>query len=213
MEVGSEAYHQNVRLLVNVRLIGETVERKGILKKEEKMRKTIFLITILIFFIIQCSPKSETKESNAINNEKRLVVKGLSVGLDFGKAREQVLKLFEDAGFTSEIETDIEADKTEIFVEDYLTIISIHIWKDKDNKLSKIEMSSDATNKFFNATNLNAEDFVKEFASNYSMPAMKPEKDEIVGYTYWKYESKEGWYIKINDAKYITIETIKPKFD
>lgn len=177
------------------------------------MKKTIFLISILMFFIIQCSPKSETKESNATNNEKRLVVKGLSLGMDFGKARGQVLKLFEDAGFTSEIETDIEADKTEIFVEDYLTIISIHIWKDEDNKLSKIEMSSDATNKFFNATNISAEDFVKEFAKNYNLPAMKPKKDEIVGYTYWKYESKEGWYIKINDAKYITIETIKPKFD
>jgi len=177
------------------------------------MRKTIFLITILIFFIVQCSPKSETKESNTINNEKRLVVKGLSLGMDFGKARERVLKLFEDAGFTSEIETDIEADKTEVFIEDYLTIISIQIWKDKDNKLSKIEMSGYATNKFFNATNISAEGFVKEFAKNYNLPEMKPKKDEIVGYTYWKYESKEGWYIKINDAKYFIIETIKPKFD
>lgn len=180
------------------------------------MRKTIFLISILIFFIVQCSPKSETKESNATNNEKRLVVKGLSLGMDFGKAREQVLKLFEEVGFTSEIETEIEANKTEVRVGDYFidsSIICVSIWKDQGNKLSKIEMSSDATNKFFNATNINAEDFVKEFASNYSVPAMKPEKDEIVGYTYWKYESKDGWYIKINDAKYITIETIKPKFD
>ncbi len=72
-------------------------------------------------------------------------------------------------------------------------------------------MSSDATNKFFHATNINAENFAKEFAGNFGLPAMKPEKHER--YTYWKYESKEGWYIKINDAKYITIETIKPKFD
>ncbi len=177
------------------------------------MRKTIFLISILIFFIIQCSPKCEAKESYVTYKEKKLVVKGLSLSMDFGKAREQVLKLFEDAGFTSEIETNIEADNTEIFVEDYLTIISVHIWKDKDNKLSKIEMSSYATDKFFNATNISAEDFVKEFAKNYNLSAMKPEKDEIVGYTYWKYESEEGWYIKINDAKYIIIETIKLKFD
>lgn len=180
------------------------------------MKRTIFLISILIFFIVQCSPRNETKESSTKNNEKKLVVKGLSLGMDYGKAREQVLKLFEEAGFTSEIEIEIESNKTEVRVGDYIagySIIWVCIWKDKENKLSKIEMSSDATNKFFHATNINAENFAKEFAGNFGLPAMKPEKDEILGYTYWKYESKDGWYVKINDAKYITIEKIKLKFD
>lgn len=138
--------------------------------------------------------------------------------MEFGKARELALKLFEDAGFSEEISTGINPDNTDIGVGiDSTRPIVITIWKDKNDFLSKVEMSTYAIDIFFNAKDLSAEEFVKEFAKYYGLPEMKPAKDETVGYTYWNYESNKGWHIGINDAKYLIFENIpekeKPIFD
>lgn len=176
------------------------------------MKKLPYLIIILVLIISQCSPKGSNNESNEVASEAiRLVeIKGLSLGMDFSKAREQIFELFKQSGLGSGIEGVIESNKVEIYSEKDFSIISIEIWKNEEDKLSHIEFSSDATNLFLNATDLNAESFVREFTENYNLPVMKQAKDETVGYTYWLYESNEGWYIKINDAKYLIIEKINP---
>lgn len=176
------------------------------------MKKSHYLILILVFMIVQCSPQGNKNKSNEIVAEtiRSIEIEGLSLGMDFSKAREQVFELFEQSGLGSDIQTKIESNKAEIYTEKDFSIVSIEIQKNQEDKLSCIEFSSDATNLFLNATNLNADSFVKKFAEKYKLPEMNPAKDEIVGYTYWKYESKDGWYIKINDAKYLIIEKINP---
>ena len=64
-------------------------------------------------------------------------------------------------------------------------------------------MSSYAVDAFFKAGEVKAEDFVKEFAKNYDLPEMTPSRDESDIYDLWKYESKDGWFVQINDAKYL----------
>jgi hypothetical protein len=170
--------------------------------------KSILLVIIVFFFIaVGCKSKKETPAADSRKGLDSISLKGLSLGMEFGKARERAIKLFEDAGFSKEIVPNINADNTEICVmKNEYRPICISIWKDKNNFLRKVEMSTYATDIFFNAMDLSAEEFVKEFAKNYGLPEMKPAKDETVGYTYWDYESKNGWHIRINDAKYIIFE-------
>jgi len=183
-----------------------------------KLKSLLSIIVVFSFITVGCKSK---KEMPALDSRKALdsiSLKGLSLGMEFDKARESAIKLFEDAGFSKEIVPNINTDNTEICVtKNENRPICISIWKDKNNFLRKVEMSTYATDTFFNAMDLSAEEFVKAFAKNYGLPEMKPAKDETVGYTYWNYESKKGWHIRINDAKYIIFEKIpekeKPIFD
>jgi hypothetical protein len=177
-----------------------------------KLKPILSIIVVFSFISIGCKSKKETFTTDSLKVPDSISLKGLSLGMEFSKARELVLKLFEDAGFSKEIVPNINADNTEICViknED--RPICISIWKDKNNFLRKVEMSTYATDIFFSAKDLGAEEFVKEFAKNYGLPEIKPAIDKSVGYTYWNYDSKNGWQIRINDAKYIIFEIILEK--
>jgi len=189
------------------------------------MKKTLVLSFVLFSLVfISCSsektpPQQGTSAPGVVEGSvKPITVKGFSLGMDFSKARENAIKLFEGVGFSKEISTEISQDKTEITVwETPDNPNTITIFKDKANKLDKVEMSSYAVNTFFKATSIEAADFVKEFSKNFGLPEMSETKDELVGYTYWKYESKTGWYVRINDAKYLIFgsgqEKAKPVFN
>jgi hypothetical protein len=175
---------------------------------------------ILLGFSCSSNNGSTKQETQAqiikSDNIDPITIKGFSLGMDYSKAREQAFKLFEENGYSKEIKTDITPESTDIIV--YQTPdrpVVITIFKDKEEKLKKVEMSTFATNEFFKAALLSEADFVKEFTKSYGLPDLAPVKDSYM--TYWKYESKKGWYIKINDAKFITFgkspEIEKPVFD
>ena len=176
-----------------------------------KIRPILSIIVLFSFIAIGCKSEKETPATESLKVPDSISLKGLSLGMDFSIAREQALKLFEDAGFSKEIMTEIKPDSTEFSVLKMpLEPIWIGIWKDEKGKLFRVQMSTYATETFFNAKDLSAEEFVKEFAKNYKLPNMKPNKNEP-WVTWWNYESKNNWRISINDAKYIKYETIPEK--
>jgi hypothetical protein len=184
-------------------------------------RSGFFLLcAVLMLFGISCSSEKSPTKQEARSQEKKIkslgpiTVKGFSLGMEFSKAREVALKLFEEAGFSKEIKTEIKADSTEVTVwKDPNTPIWVSIWKDEKDELIKVEMSSDATETFFKAKGMSAEEFQKSFFNNYGIPDVTR---TVTYMTVWKYESPKGWFVQLNDAKYLIFgknpEKVKPVF-
>jgi len=178
------------------------------------IKDRIFLVCIALVLLGNCTRgKGPANQASA----KHISVKGFTLGMDFAEARGNALKLFEEGDFDKAPTIEFIRDKTEmcLWLMD-LRPVTIDLYKDDTDRLTKIEMSTYAVNAFFKAWDVKAADFVKEFAKNYELPGMASARDELDIYNLWKYESKDGWFVQINDAKYLkfgkTPEKAKPVF-
>ena len=170
----------------------------------------LFLCIALLLFA-DCK---QSKSNNRQASKESITIKGFKLGMNFTEAQGNALRLFEEAGFNKGPRVEFVKDHTEISLElSELRPVVISLFKDDANLLARVEMSSYATDAFFKASEVKAEDFAKELADSYRLPEMVKGRDELNIYTLWRYESKDGWFVQVNDAKYLIFGKgpIKPK--
>lgn len=194
-----------------------------------KMKRIVSVLLILIsglFILTGC--QAETEDGPAV-----LKVKGLYVGMNIDDACKIVNSLFGSSYIVRDVPPTFQAtgllpgtymvDMTDDEIKGYLdpkgegngrlqlmgfrgdSYIPIFVTADANRKVIYIRITSSAVDKLFNVTDIEAEDFSKEFINSYKIPYLKPVSFD------WEFSSPYGYRLKISSNKTIEIQEISKK--
>ena len=171
------------------------------------------LCAILALSIASCGktqsppPQQQTQPASQPQPAAPITVKGFYIGMPADDVRQVGNNLYgwDKGGNKTEgkdmIEISFPASDSKASLDDCVAQFEF----DANHKLKRIFMGYVAVNSFFNAANLNSDDFIQQFANAYKIPEFK-QRLQPNGVSQWVYVSPDNIAITIYRDKTLVIK-------
>lgn len=167
----------------------------------KKIFSFLSLLLVFLFFMTVCSPDKKKKGKN-------IIVKGFSLGMDLAAAKNQVRKLFEEAGVTlneiTERKMGLDGSVQVVIQRERDGMSLIGLSANKDRRLTRISFDPITLDLFFGTRGLDNDAIAEKVMSEYDLPELV--RDESGK---WQHREVESVSLKLQitvNFRYFTIE-------